>query len=379
MFQINSLSLEINLAGVQIFRFGTDNGLMMNTINFLKLANYRSLDVLELHDIQPFSVFAGSNGSGKSNFFDALEFVSLATRFDGEEALKQHGGFENIQCVNRHGEEATVFEFKIQATLLDIQYQFKLKLDESKEMQETVKSKNLNNLNLSADTTGASSLLKIIEKFFDVKNTKDFLDIRLYRIEPRSSLQNYRSSQDPSKLHHDGHNLPAVLSRLEKDDDIRETIIDWLELIVPGLETVQTQTERLTGTTALAFKEAGRDKWFPAHFISEGTIYLLSLLVAILDRPPVGLTLIEEPERGLHPKAIIQLVQTFRERATLESPIWVTTHNESVIRCLKNNELWLVDKKAGVTQMKPVREYDASHLPLDQAWLCNALNGGLPW
>jgi len=31
----------------------------MNTINYLKLANYRSIDMLELHDIQPFSVFAG--------------------------------------------------------------------------------------------------------------------------------------------------------------------------------------------------------------------------------------------------------------------------------------------------------------------------------
>lgn len=220
----------------------------------------------------------------------------------------------------------------------------------------------------------------VLKQLDTEKNTKDFLNnIRLYRIEPRSSLGNYRSSQDPSKLHHDGHNLPAVLSRLEKDDDIRETIIEWLELVVPGLEKVETQTERLTGTTALAFKEAGRDKWFPAHFISEGTIYLLSLLVAILDRPPVGLTLIEEPERGLHPKAIIQLVQTFRERATLASPIWVTTHNESVIRCLKNNELWLVDKTEGVTHMKPIREYDATDLPLDQAWLCNVLNGGLPW
>jgi len=29
--------------------------------------------------------------------------------------------------------------------------------------------------------------------------------------------------------------------------------------------------------------------------------------------------------------------------------------------------------------MKAIREYDASDLSLDQAWLCNVLNGGLPW
>ncbi len=206
-------------------------------------------------------------------------------RFDVEEAFKQHGGFENIQCISRHGVEATVFEFEIQVTSLDIEYQ--LKLGSNRVLRDHPSS---------------------VRDDHHKPKAKDFLrNIRLYRIEPKSCLENYRTIQDPSKLHRDGRNLPAVLSRLEKNDDLRESIIEWLELVVPGLETVQTQTERLTGSTALAFKEAGQDKWFPAHFISEGTIYLLSLLVAILDRPPVGLTLIEEPERGLHPKAILQL------------------------------------------------------------------------
>jgi predicted ATPase len=34
--------------------------------------------------------------------------------------------------------------------------------------------------------------------------------------------------------------------------------------------------------------------------MSDGTIFALSLLVAVLDTPKYGLTLIEEPERGLH-------------------------------------------------------------------------------
>jgi len=42
--------------------------------------------------------------------------------------------------------------------------------------------------------------------------------------------------------------------------------------------------------------------------MSDGTIYALSLLVAVLDTPKYGLTLIEEPERGLHPQAIFELI-----------------------------------------------------------------------
>lgn len=60
-------------------------------------------------------------------------------------------------------------------------------------------------------------------------------------------------------------------------------------------------------------------------------------------------------------------------------PVWITTHSESVVRCLKNEELWLVEKKNGATQMKQIDFADELSLPLDQAWLSNALNGGLPW
>ncbi|MEN8221376.1 MAG: AAA family ATPase [Pseudomonadota bacterium] len=52
---------------------------MTGTIRYLKIANFRSIDVLELRDIKPFSVFAGPNGAGKSNFFEALDFVNLAS------------------------------------------------------------------------------------------------------------------------------------------------------------------------------------------------------------------------------------------------------------------------------------------------------------
>jgi len=40
------------------------------------------------------------------------------------------------------------------------------------------------------------------------------------------------------KLAKNGHNLASVLSRLEQYDRVRETIIDWMETIVPGIEGI---------------------------------------------------------------------------------------------------------------------------------------------
>ena len=89
------------------------------TIRRLKIENFKSIDSLEVKGLAPFSVFAGANGSGKSNFFDALDFVSLFVRGGLEIALREHGGFANIQSKKREGEDSKTFSFEIECDLLE--------------------------------------------------------------------------------------------------------------------------------------------------------------------------------------------------------------------------------------------------------------------
>ncbi|TGO03425.1 hypothetical protein PN36_06745 [Candidatus Thiomargarita nelsonii] len=359
------------------------------TISYLKIANYRSIDVLELHEIKPFSVFAGPNGAGKSNFFQALDFVNLVIRFGTEEALKQHGGFENIRCWRRHETEARTFEFEIDFSTENAdchRYQLKIHqmdnvssleeqfqwLDEEGKMQKIHRVPGENPVALPSNF----SMLLIL---FNHTAMAQFLkNIRFYRIDPIKARMPVKNT-DTSELSHDGRNLAGVLHRLGKDDEISETIEEWMNIMVPSLEKISTDWDQLDGSVRLAFQEHALEKRFPASMISEGTINLLSILVALFDRPlPFGISLIDEPESSLHPKAVIELVDSFREIATRSSPIWVTTHHDSLVRVLKNSELWLVDKKTDVTSMKPVPMVDKLSSPLDQAWLCNVLGGGLP-
>ena len=70
-----------------------------------------------------------------------------------------------------------------------------------------------------------------------------------------------------------GNNLASVLHRLEGltgDETIREEILDWMEMIVPGIENIQTEEQRLDSRTDLRFKEEGFEKPFPAHLVSDG-------------------------------------------------------------------------------------------------------------
>ncbi len=403
-------------------------------INRLKITNFKSIDSLEIKNIRPFSVFSGPNGAGKSNFFDALGFVSHFMQSGLDSALRAQGGFQNLRSQKNPSDP---FQFEIDCDLPDPdkgetpnQYQYKLvihEMDGAPQIEESLlidgasiflrnkheisifdnESEKLS-LKFSVKNTDALSgnvkdnlvidFNKLINHFA-LKLPNSFLsllfqpfpivkllrDFRLYRIDPFKAKEPATPSIDPSRLSRHAHNLASVLKRIENDDDKRQTIIEWMEAIVPGIESVKTQEDRLDGTTTLLFEESGSDKQFPARMMSDGTVYALSLLVAVLDQAQnFGLTMIEEPERGLHPKVIFELVGLMREQASSSHPIWLTTHSESVIRVLKPEELILVDKVGGGTGMKHANEggltvEQLSPLNLDEAWLSDLLNGGVPW
>ncbi|MGR3985192.1 MAG: AAA family ATPase [Gammaproteobacteria bacterium] len=376
----------------------------MKFLNKLKIANYKSIDSLELTNLAPFAVFAGANGSGKSNFFDALAFVRDFLFGGIEYALREHGGFENMRSAKRRGESARKFDFEIgcDAVAGSPAFHYSLSignLNRAPQIQERVRSDDETLLDRSKTATTIkvvdggkteiarvptthSALLLLPRKLLILLSLKI---LRLYRIDPLSAQQPAKSDSDPKTLQGKGNNLASVLNRLEKDKQMRETILEWMEMIAPGLEKMSTEKQRLDSTTAILFKEQGTSRQFPAHLVSDGTMYALCMLVAVLDSTKsTGLTLIEEPERGLHPKAIIDLIDLMRECASPSNPIWLTTHSEAVVRSLKLPELVLVNKTDGSTQMKPaaqgnLTDDDIKPLGLDRAWLSNLFGAGLPW
>lgn len=379
------------------------------SIHTLKITNFKSIDSLELNELGAFSVFAGPNGSGKSNFFDALDFISLFVRSGIETALRSCGGFGNIHSEKRRSEYSRKFGFEIECELPVDQkdkegrtsiFHYSLAihdLDSVPKIEErlTIDGKPLLTRNIGEKPVIKGEEEKRIEQFpesysalllfFQLPLAELLRNLRLYRIDPIGAKEPNQSDRDPTQLDRKGHNLASVLSRMEKNKQARETILDWMEMIVPGVENIQTEQQQLDSKTALLFKEQGTRRRFPAHMVSDGTIYALCLLVAILDSASShGMTLVEEPERGLHPKAIRETISLIREQASPGNPVWLTTHSESVVRELRLDELVLVDKKEGRTRMKcadtgKLTQDSLAPLNLDEAWLSNLLDGGLPW
>ena len=90
--------------------------------------------------------------------------------------------------------------------------------------------------------------------------------------------------------------------------------------------------------------------------------------------------LIEEPENGLNPKIVKELVGFFREKCQEKGHyIWLTSHSPSIVSELTQEELIIVDKINGETKIKQFQNIDLHGMKLDEAWLSNVFDGGLPW
>ena len=375
------------------------------TIRRLKIENFKSIDSLEVKGLTPFSVFAGANGSGKSNFFDALNFVSLFVNNGIKVALREHGGFANILSAKRKGIDSKKFSFEIECDLLEQQEETPVPFRYSLCIHDLNSDPQIKENLYKKHWDGEKPIVErkeIKAEFYEISLTTDqfpvshsilwfvnrpiselLKNLNVFRLEPTGAKEPNKSDLDPMQLERNGNNLASVLRRLEDNQAIREEILDWMEMIVPGTEKIQTEHQGVDSSTTLLFKEKGTRKQFPAHLVSDGTMYALCLLVAVLDSPK-GFALIEEPERGLHPKAIRELIDLMRQQASPENPIWLTTHSESVVRALKLSELVLVDKIDGRTTMKPadsgnLSQEDLAPLGLDEVWLSNLLAGGIPW
>lgn len=367
-------------------------------VEHLHIAGYKSLEELDLRSVEAYTAFAGPNGAGKSNLFDALCFVSAIIRNGSLDAIRQFGGYESIHCFKKRAQGARTFSFKLALKVGEDRWMYHLTLtnmDTSPALSEALQrngkaviSRNEGQLPVFGEQKIGSDFPKfpqdrsILMFAYDQPIVPWLNNISVFRIDPLGAKEPDASHADNSQLHKLGHNVATMLAKLQNENGFRATIMDWMELIAPGLQTVSTEKQKLTGDMVLTFQESGLTKQFPAHLVSDGTIYVLCILTAVLSRVgEPGMTLIEEPERGINPKAIGELVKLIREKASAEHPIWVTTHSEAVVRASEASELILLNKVDGKTICSYGRDAGSAiqGLPLDKAWLANLFGGGLPW
>lgn len=206
--------------------------------------------------------------------------------------------------------------------------------------------------------TGASLLFKncrnfALQEFIFQENVtveeavyilKQFINFPIYEISPKEMRFPYGTTGDKF-LKKDGSNIVSFLDYLkDNQEDIYTGLKKSLYLITKDfqgfrLEVTKNYSDeikgRFSGDTIKRFglidnKDKSNTIW--AEHLSDGILYFLAFLCAVNQPYPPPVLLIEEPEKGIHPRRIqevMDLLFALSEERNVQ--VIVTTHSTFVL------------------------------------------------
>jgi len=147
----------------------------------------------------------------------------------------------------------------------------------------------------------------------------------------------------------DGSNLPWVVAQLRKDE---KRFAAWLGHVRTALEDIKDiDTVELPDNKhrylVIEYMNGAR---VPSWLASDGTLRLLALTIPAYLQQLEGTFLIEEPENGIHPRAIETVLQSLS--SIYRSQVLVATHSTVALNMIEPNEVLCFAKdKAGATDI----------------------------
>jgi hypothetical protein len=132
----------------------------------------------------------------------------------------------------------------------------------------------------------------------------------------------------PKRFRPDGSNLPWAIDELQRDPDRFQHWIAHVRTALPDIRTVETveRPEDKHRYVVVVYESGLRA---PSWTVSDGTLRLLALtLVAYLGQPG-RIYLIEEPENGIHPRALGMVFRALSD--TRGSQILCATHSPVIL------------------------------------------------
>ncbi len=147
-------------------------------------------------------------------------------------------------------------------------------------------------------------------------------------------------------LRPDAGNLAAFLFRLRegRQRDYYEAIRETVRQVAPFFEDFVLRPDPLNeNMIRLEWRERGSDYPFMAYHLSDGTLRFMCLVTLLMQPTPPSTVLIDEPELGLHPYAIVVLASLLRSAAQ-RTQVVVSTQSVPLVNQLEPEDIVVVER-----------------------------------
>ena len=153
-----------------------------------------------------------------------------------------------------------------------------------------------------------------------------------------------------------GDNIPSVVKSFVKEEKVAwERISRTMSNISPYFLEVHSESLR-AGKEYLVFEEVFKGRPIESWEASDGTLRALAILLCLESHRKGSTILIEEPEHGLHPWAVKDLMEHMKETIRLKNiQVIVTTHSQQVLECINESQLLVTERDESGTKYSTVK------------------------
>lgn len=292
-----------------------------------KFENFKGLRDVEVTFDSPFTVFVGPNGTGKTS---VLQGVELVVAF---------AGAENVN-------EIKFREFSGLSTRTTL----RISLQDSDHKGFVICSPNdiqtlgPNGAPLHVGVESWEAYVSIPVKRWAKGRSEAFGSILRPQYVSSVIAQPTITNATPPPVTPQGGGLPALLGYLKlRDDELFADIEQRFCAILPNIRKLRIDEQGGNGQAApkaLLFDTTYASK-VPAHHMSDGTLYILALIVAVLGPHRPKTLLIDDIDMRLHPKAQYELVTLLKKFLDefQDLQIIATSHSPYILDKLEPNEV----------------------------------------
>jgi predicted ATPase len=346
------------------------------------LKNYKSIAACSV-SLRSLVFLVGQNGSGKSNFLDAIRLVSESLNTSLDHALRERGGINEVR--RRSSGHPTHFGVRLDFMLPDSSsgyYAFRIgaKAKGGFEVQReecriyalpvdrfyVINSGQIEDSSPKALPPPADDRLFLVaaSSLPEFRPLYDCLTrMGFYNLNP-DEIRDLQPPDAGEVLHRDGRNLASVLNLISTQSPAAKAqVVELLSKVVPGV--VDVAARHVGKKETLEFRQKvgeSASPWrFMAENMSDGTLRALGVLTALFQSSNGGtlkkvpLVGIEEPEVALHPGAA-GVLRDGLKAASRHTQVLVTSHSPDLLddKSISDANILAVTNRNGDTLIGPV-------------------------
>jgi predicted ATPase len=350
---------------------------MIPGIRHLEIQNFKSIERAVV-DLAPFTVLVGPNGAGKSNFVDSLAFLQQLVSTGIEQMLRFRLSELPYWLPSGQGRS---FGLRVEMGLragLQAEYSIEIGFGPGDRAQvtrercrvagpsrpeavfEVADGRFVREIaGIRAQLTPDSLALFAASATEEFRPVYDFLNsMRMYSIVPHDVMGVFRSVESGLSLEQTGGNAASVLKAIsDRSPEDHARIVRLLGQAVEGITGVEVVVD-LDGSLHWRFRKdigLAYPTLLPGSSMSDGTLRLLGLLLAIYQPSRPSVLVVEEPEATVHP-AVAQLVTEILLDAAHDRQVLVTTHSPDILDAkeLSDDQIRVVTQRQGRTIVSPL-------------------------